>query len=220
MRLRLHAHGLTLIVAVACASGPRAEPAALAAARPPCLADNGGITLPRGFCAAIVADSLPRPRHLVVALNGDVFVSLLGSGQGGAGGGFVGLRDTNGDGRADLQERFGEAPSSEVALYGSYLYVGAPTAVLRYPIRRGELRPSGSPDTIVANLPTGGHALRTFAIDSSGALLLNVGSLTNACQERNRQRESRGVDPCVELETRAGIWRFRTDQRQTQRDGE
>jgi glucose/arabinose dehydrogenase len=220
MRLRLHAHGLSLIVAAACAPGARVEPVGSPAARPPCLADNGGIALPRGFCATIVADSLPRPRHLVVAPNGDVFVSLLGSGQGGVGGGFVGLRDTNGDGRADVQVRFGNASSSEVALYGNYLYVGAPTSVLRYPIGRGELRPSGSPDTIVAGLPTGGHAFRTFAIDSSGALLLNIGSRTNSCQERNRERESRGVDPCVELETRAGVWRFRTDRRQTQRDGE
>jgi glucose/arabinose dehydrogenase len=220
MRLRLHAHALTFIAAAACAGAPRAEPAASAAARRPCLPDNGGITLPRGFCATIVADSLQRPRHLAVAPNGDVFVALLGSGQGGAGGGFAGLRDTTGDGRADLQGRFGDAPSSEVALYAGYLYVGAPTSVLRYPIRRGELRPSGSPDTIVADLPTGGHALRTFAIDSSGALFLNVGSRTNACQERDRQRASRGVDPCVELETRAGVWRFRTDRRQIQRDGE
>ena len=220
MRLRLCPHGLALIGAVGCASAPRPEPAASAAVRPPCLPDNGGITLPRGFCATIVADSLPRPRHLAVAPNGDVFVSLRGSGEGGTGGGFVGLRDTNRDGRADVQERFGDAPSSEVALYRSYLYVGAPTSVLRYPIRRGELRPSGPPDTIVADLPTGGHALRTFAIDSSGALFLNVGSRTNACQERDRQRESRGIDPCTELESRAGVWRFRTDRRQTLRDGE
>jgi glucose/arabinose dehydrogenase len=220
MTPRVHAYGLALIAAAACAGSSRVEPAASAAARPPCLPDNGGITLPRGFCATIVADSLPRPRHLAVAPNGDVFVSLLGTGQGGSGGGFVGLRDTNGDGRADAQERFGDAPSGEVALYGDYLYVGSPTSVLRYPIRRGELRPSGPADTIVADLPTGGHALRTFAIDSSGALLLNVGSRTNACQERDRQSGSRGIDPCPELETRAGVWRFRTNGRQTPGEGE
>ena len=221
MRHRPYALCLSFVAAHACAAGPRGEgPPPASRSAPPCLGDNGGITLPRGFCATIVADSLARPRHLAVAPNGDVFVALLGSGQGGAGGGFVGLRDSNGDGRADVQERFGDAPSSEVLLYDGYLYVGAPTSVLRYRLRPGELRPSGAPDTIVAALPTGGHALRTFAIDSSGALLLNVGSRTNACQERDRQRESRGIDPCTELETRAGIWRFRTDRRQTQQDGE
>lgn len=198
---------------------PTSRPSSSSAARH-CLPDNGGIELPAGFCAAIVADSLPRPRHMAVASNGDLFVSLLGTGQGGAGGGVVVLRDTNGDARADVQERIAGAPSSEVALSGQYLYVGAPTSVLRYRLPRGSTRPVGLPDTIVADLPTGGHGLRTFAIDSSGTLLLNIGSRTNACQERDRQRESRGVDPCVELQTRAGIWRFRTDRRQTQSDGE
>jgi glucose/arabinose dehydrogenase len=218
--MRLGFHVLAVALSAACAGGMGAGGAASVPTRAPCLPDNGGITLPGGFCATIVADNLPRPRHLVVAPNGDVFVSLLGTGQGGTGGGLVGLRDTDGDGRADVREHFGNAPSSEVVLYRNYLYVGAPTSVLRYPIRRGELRPSGSPDTIVADLPTGGHAYRTFAIDSSGAILLNVGSLSNSCQERNRQRESPGVDPCVELETRAGVWRFRANRRQTQRDGE
>jgi glucose/arabinose dehydrogenase len=224
MRLRLSSLSFLLVAVAGCAGGPRVAPggASTAAARAACLPDNGGITVPRGFCAAIVADSLPRPRHLVVAPNGDVFVSLLGTGQGETArpGGFVALRDTTGDARADVQERFGDSPSSELALHGGYLYVGAPTSVLRYALAPGALRPSGSPDTIVADLPTGGHGLRTFAIDSSGALMLNVGSRTNACQERDRQAGSRGADPCTELETRAGIWRFRTDRKQTQRDGE
>ena len=32
-----------------------------------CDADNGGITLPQGFCALVVADSLGPARHVVVA---------------------------------------------------------------------------------------------------------------------------------------------------------
>jgi glucose/arabinose dehydrogenase len=220
MKSKRAAPGLALILTAACASGPRSDTGGIAAVRPPCLPDNGGITLPRGFCATIVADSLPRPRHMAVSRSGDLFVALLGTGQAGVGGGLVGLRDTTGDGRADVQARFGDAASAEVALRGGYVYAGAPTSVLRYRLQPGELRPSGRPDTIVVDLPTGGHALRTFAIDSTGALFLNIGSRTNACQERDRERESRGRDPCPELETRAGIWRFRSDRRQTQRDGE
>jgi glucose/arabinose dehydrogenase len=40
------------------------------------------------------------------------------------------------------------------------------------------------------------------------ALYVNVGSETNACQVADRQAGSKGHDPCTELETRAGIWRF------------
>ncbi len=39
---------------------------------------------------------------------------------------------------------------------------------------------------------------------------MNVGSRTNACQPRRLDRKGKapGVDPCVELESRAGIWTF------------
>ena len=44
--------------------------------QPACDSDNGGITLPDGFCAAVVADGLGTARHIEVAANGDVYVSL------------------------------------------------------------------------------------------------------------------------------------------------
>jgi glucose/arabinose dehydrogenase len=37
---------------------------------------------------------------------------------------------------------------------------------------------------------------------------VNFGSRTNSCQQEDRRDRSPGVDPCVELERRAGIWRF------------
>src|SRR5204863_1592746 len=61
-----------------------------------CDADNGGLKLPEGFCAAVVADNNPTARHLVVAPNGDVFVGRKGGGQRGGAqvpGGIVALRD-------------------------------------------------------------------------------------------------------------------------------
>jgi len=38
--------------------------------------DNGGITLPEGFRAVVVADSLGAARHLAVSGTGDVYVKL------------------------------------------------------------------------------------------------------------------------------------------------
>ena len=66
-------------------------------AQPQCAADNGGISLPSGFCAMIVADNLAQPRHLVVMTNGDLFVSSTRAG-------VIALRDTTGDeiGRAHV----------------------------------------------------------------------------------------------------------------------
>ena len=43
---------------------------------PPCNTDNGGITLPDGFCAVVVADHVGAARHLVVTSGGDIYVAL------------------------------------------------------------------------------------------------------------------------------------------------
>src|SRR5205807_3981421 len=75
------------------------------AAAPACDPDNGGLKLPQGFCASVVAQDLGRARHIAVAPNGDVFVSLQ-AGRGG-GGGVVALRDADGDGKYEQKEAFG-----------------------------------------------------------------------------------------------------------------
>ena len=43
------------------------------AARVTCDADNGGVTLPPGFCAVVVADQVGLARHLVVTPNGNLY---------------------------------------------------------------------------------------------------------------------------------------------------
>src|SRR5439155_8683694 len=77
--------------------------------------------------------------------------------------------------------------------------------------------PTAAPTVIVSGLPlTGDHPMHPFAIDARGALYVNSGSATNACQVQNRMPNSPGYRPCTELETRAGIWRYeaeRTGQR-------
>jgi glucose/arabinose dehydrogenase len=60
----------------------------------------------------------------------------------------------------------------------------------------------------VRDLPVGGHGAKTIAIGRDDDLYVNIGSRTNACQTADRQPASPGIDPCTELETRAGIWKF------------
>src|SRR5439155_11521091 len=88
------------------------------AAAPACDPGNGGITLPPGFCAAVVATDLGRARHLAVAPNGDLYASI----QGGRGGAVVALRDTDGDGKFDKREPFGTGSATGVALRNGYVY--------------------------------------------------------------------------------------------------
>ena len=205
--------------AIAISSISLASSVALAQSRPACDADNGGITLPDGFCALVVADSLGPARHITVAPNGDLFVAIRSTRD--AKGGIVALRDTNRDGRMDRRERFGDNGGSGIALVGSSLFFATDDAVLRYAIPRAGLRPSGAPDSVVADLPTGrSHTAKTIAIRGND-LFVNVGSPTNSCQVDDRQSQSPGQDPCPDLQTRAGIWRFdarRSGQKQA--DGE
>lgn len=187
------------------------QPAAVSSAARAC--ETAGLTLPAGFCATIFADSIGAARHLVVAPNGDVFVAMQRarptSAVAGIAPGMMGLRDTNGDGVADLRQRFGSTGNTGIALHGDYLYADVGTAIIRYPKPAGALTPTGSPDTVVKGMPyMPGHAARNFAIGRDGSLYVNIGSQTNACQERDRQAGSPGINPCTELERRAGIWRF------------
>ena len=172
----------------------------------------GIATLPPGFCAIVFADTLGPARHMAVAPNGDVFVTI--SNRQNAPGGVVALRDSDNDGQADVRRRFGNGANTGIALANGYLYLDAAPAIVRYPLAAGQLEPSGPPDTLVMSLPTGGHGSRTFVIDGN-ALLVSVGSRTNACQVADRQLESPGVPNCPELETRAGISAVRRQSSQT-----
>jgi glucose/arabinose dehydrogenase len=191
-----------LVLAAIVLSVPASAPAQRSRLASRCAPDNGGIALPAGFCAIVFADSLPAPRHIAVAPNGDLFVAL-------AQGGVMALRDRNGDGIADERNRFGESNhSSEVALFDGYLYLENGSDILRYRLPAGDLAPTGDAEVVVKDLPRGGHGAKTFTIAGDGSLYVNVGSRTNSCQSEDRRLEVRGVDPCAELETRAGVWRF------------
>jgi len=188
-------------------------------AAPACDPGNGGLTLPPGFCALVVADDLGAARHLTVAPNGDVFVSLENSR--GQKGGIVALRDTNGDGRADMKERFGNEGATGIALRNGYLYYATTTSVERFKIASGELKPAAAAEKIVADLPKQGeHADKTIAFDGQGGLYVNVGAPSNSCQVEDRKPRSPGQDPCPLLEQHGGIWKFSdTKVGQTQAGG-
>ena len=183
----------------------------------PCDPDNGGLELPEGFRATVVASQVGAARHLVVAPNGDVFVATAGR----EGGGVVALRDTSGDGKADVTARFGGDPGTGIALHDGHLWFAPNDRVVRWPWRAGQLEPGGPPDVVVECLPTErSHRAKSIAFGPDGALYVNVGSPSNTCQQDGRQERSPGIDPCPELETRAGIWRFDPNRLgQMQQDG-
>ena len=185
-----------------------------------CAPDNGGITLPTGFCATIFADSIGHARQIEVAPGGDVYINTwsgryYGDDTPPRGGFLVALRDTNSDGRADVIQRFGDSTANGgtggvgIGLHDGYLYAESGTRIVRYAMRPEGLAPQGAAQVVVSDLPvTGDHPMHPFLIDSAGAMYVDLGSATNSCQEKNRTLHSPGRRPCVELETRGGIWKY------------
>ena len=113
---------------------------------------NGGLDLPPGFCAVVVADSIGRGRHLVVASNGDILIALRRGREEGEEGGLLALRDNDGDGRADVMERFGESSATGISLRDGFIYFAPDDAVLRYPFEPGVLaRPTRSSPAFPSN---------------------------------------------------------------------
>ncbi|HEX9129099.1 MAG TPA: PQQ-dependent sugar dehydrogenase [Gemmatimonadaceae bacterium] len=189
-----------------------------------CATDDGGLTLPDGFCATVFADTLGHARHIVVASNGDVYVNTWSGkyyqGATHPGGFLIALRDTNNDGKADIIKRFGpdtqhkNGGGTGIGIYKGALYAEEGDTItkriVRYAVSTDSMTPrSTTVDTIVSGLPANGdHPMHPFVIDPTGNIYMDVGSATNSCQIKNRTLESPGHKPCTELRTRAGIWRY------------
>ena len=194
--------------------------AAGSAAPAACPGDNGGLSLPPGFCATVFADNVGHARHLAVAPNGTVYVNTWSGAYytdktPPAGGFLVALRDTHGSGKADVVQHFGpgvkegSAGGTGIRVYKGALYVEQNDRILRYPLTASDLVPAAKPEVVLSGLPlTGDHPMHPFIIDDAGHLYVDLGSETNACDEHNRMPKTRGHEPCTELLTHAGIWRY------------
>jgi len=184
-----------------------------------CASDDSGLKLPAGFCATIFADGIGHARQLVVAPNGVVYVNTYVGDPPDeklpTGGFLVALEDKTGAGKAGVPERFGEtvatggAGGTGIALYKGSIYAELNDRIVRYGLAAGSIVPQGPATTVVSGLPLGGdHPMHPFAITADGTMYVDVGTATNSCQLKNRTLKSPGADPCTELETRGGTWRY------------
>lgn len=173
--------------------------------------DNGGIQLPPGFQALVVADNIGEARQIAVRDNGDIYAALMNPIDLGY---VVAMRDIDGDGVMDVVKYFGELDSQckSLRLYNGYLYVGSTTQIVRFPLTEGQLLPTAPYETVVSGFPTPkNHRSKNIAFDDSGNLYVSAGSPGNVCQEVDRTKGSPAKDPCDELERYAGVWMFDAD---------
>jgi glucose/arabinose dehydrogenase len=176
-----------------------------------CDPNAGGIRVPAGLCAVVFADELGSARHLTVSPTGDVFVILRVQRRESEVGAIVALRDTNGDGRADVTRRFGSHYGTSIEWRLGHLYVASETEVVRYQMPPGALVPHADPEVVVTGIrpnPDVSHRANAFTFDDSGRLYLALGAPSDACQAALRQPGAPGLNPCPQLQYSGGIWRF------------
>ena len=189
--------------------------------------NNGGLSLPEGFDAVVVADSTGRARHLAVNANGDIYVKLRVTDSLG---GSVALRDTSNDGKADIIRKFGDYKDdggygTAMRLHNGYLYFSTAGAVYRIKLTPGKLIPEGKSELILIDdykndVDGSEHIAKPVIFDKKGGMYVPFGSPGDACQELKRVPGSLGKNPCPELSEHGGIWRFDAAKKgQTIKDG-
>ena len=175
--------------------------------RPRCDPDNGGLVLPEGFCATVMASNLGPVRQLAVAPNGDLYAALSGE-PGDGSGGVLAFRDLNRDGKPDQRASFGPRGGNDVEVHQGHVYFALNDRIVRYRLS-GKLEPDGREETLVADLPReGNHKAKSIAFGAGDTMYVAIGSATNSCQRTDRLPASPGHDPCKELERHAGVWQF------------
>jgi glucose/arabinose dehydrogenase len=173
--------------------------------------DNAGLKLPVGFGASLIGEFKGRPRHIVAAKNGKLYVKLknLVDGKG-----IFMLGDNDHDGRFEVQSAFGNYPGTGIAIKDGYLYASSDVEVFRYKLDENEnVIDTAHPERIITGLKAGRqHQTKSIALDNSGNIYVNIGAHLNSCQEQDRGFHSKGIPGCPILEFEGEIWQFKADK--------
>ena len=137
--------------------------------------------VPAGFKIELFAEGLSGPRIIRVAPNGDIFVAETRAGR------IRVMRASDGASKPSTNAVFASGLNRPfgIAFFPSdnpqWVYVANTDNVVRFPYHAGDLKASGTPETIVAKLPAGGgHSTRDIVFTPDGKrMLVSVGSASN-----------------------------------------
>lgn len=175
--------------------------------------ENDGLILPRGFHATVVHEGIGYARHIAIRDNGDLYVATrqppFVREDPTMNVGIVALRDTDGDGKADVVKHFSDVHGTGLQFHDGMLYASSDVAVYRFRFAGDELVPKTAPQVVVEGFEQERqHADKAFAFDGANHLYVNVGAPSNSCQGKDRSPGSAGQQPCPLLERHGGIWQF------------
>ena len=146
---------------------------------------NPTVNVPSGFQVNVYADNLDAPRWLTLTPSGDVLVTETRANR------IRLLRDTNGDGVADVRKAFATAENGVdipfgMTFAGDSFFLGNTGAVLRFPYTKGQQQLLGKGQKI-ADLTPGGYnqhwTRNVLASPDSTKLYVTIGSKSNVDEE-------------------------------------
>jgi len=137
---------------------------------------------PAGFKVSLyVADGLNVPRQIRTAPNGDYFLADTGAGQ------IKIFRGITAEGKPEQSSTFATGLQGVFGINfyppgpnPQWVYATNTTTLVRYPYKNGDLKASGAAQTLVSDIPAGGHSTRDIVFSKDGkSLFLAVGSGSN-----------------------------------------
>src|SRR5467141_2116867 len=148
--------------------------------------------VPAGFKINVFATGFKRPRWLIVAPNGDIFLADMGAGE------IVILRDPQNTGGAQARVNFvtGLTRPFGIAFHDDYVYVGTMRELVRFKYDPATSKRLGESEHLMY-LPGGGHDTRSVVFSKDGKhVFVGVGSESNVSPgEETIRAEVTNCDP-------------------------
>ncbi|MGH8013147.1 MAG: PQQ-dependent sugar dehydrogenase [Candidatus Binataceae bacterium] len=181
---------------------PFATPSAMEMAEIASQPPHAQLKVPPGFVVHEFASGLDDPRLLRVAPNGDIFIADSRPGR------IRVLRAPDGANRPTRDEIFASGLTLPFGINfwpagpnPRYVYVANTDSVVRYPYRNGDLKARRRAQTVVRDVPGGGHLrggghwTRDIVFSRDGSkMFISVGSLSNDGQDLPKRTLKQAIE--------------------------
>jgi glucose/arabinose dehydrogenase len=170
---------------------------------------NANLVLPRGFTAQVIAKVEGKPRHIAVTESGIIYTKLLRATNGK---GIVQLLP-QANGTYTVGKQFGNYDGTGIFVKGNTLFASSNEAVFSYPLNTvGDVQTTEATTLVTGLVNKRQHESKSIVVDGNNNIYVNIGAYSNACQEQDRTKGSKGMNPCPILNDAGGIWKFSSQQ--------